>query len=434
MSFLKTLLIVSVLTSSIAIAQTQDTITISFDKQLQFLDSSVSSDFKIPYTVQVKGNKFPNAKDSIYFSISTSIAALNPFIKNSKILLSQSIVKGNLEFDPTKNKDVAFKTLVDSIFNNQKKIELNLESISKNKFGTEDNETKIIISKSKLTIVLQQNPIKQKAEYNFYAGANFDLKEQLKASSFYSEIDVFIPGIIFKNKKTGAYVGGLRAGIYKNTSVSTEKENTFSTEVLTITENDTSLDSVTIASKTVQITPKTTFDNLGLYASLLIRLHNSTDNKFQLYIAPYAEVIQRSEKTEFDSKDLVELSTSRISRDTLNSSRIQTLLNKTNEANRKFYTSYYGLAFTAKFKNKHFEMLLNPTFGVGDIGFNFRGKNKLQLFGAMQFYLKERKYGIKLGGDIRKYFNINQSPFLVVTLSKSISLDSLISSGEKSDD
>ncbi len=46
-------------------------------------------------------------------------------------------------------------------------------------------------------------------------------------------------------------------------------------------------------------------------------------------------------------------------------------------------------------------------------------------FAAFKFYILEKKLGIKINGEIRKFFNINQRPYVTINLSKSINLSTL---------
>ncbi|WP_430412310.1 hypothetical protein [Kordia sp.] len=83
------------------------------------------------------------------------------------------------------------------------------------------------------------------------------------------------------------------------------------------------------------------------------------------------------------------------------------------------------------YNNKHIQVLLNPTFGLGHSGFPIRGNDGSKTFSSIQFSLMEKKFGIKLSGDIRRYWGFRQDPIITLNLSKSFDLTNIFESNQK---
>jgi hypothetical protein len=147
-------------------------------------------------------------------------------------------------------------------------------------------------------------------------------------------------------------------------------------------------------------------------------------------LAPRAEVIQRIETTSYDVEDFISFGTETIPRDSLNDRTIRSLLALNRERTVKYYNSYFGLGLPTFYNNKGVEIFLNPVIGMGDSAPFRRSDKSTKPFGLFQFHIIEKKHGIKLNGEIRKFFNAGQDPFIVINLSKRINLESLLDSNK----
>ena len=308
---------------------------------------------------------------------------------------------------------------------------LKLKLVNSESFSVEDKKISINIKNNKQLVIFKAKEQKKpKAQYNLYIGTNFDLKDNIKANSFYSEIDVFLPEQFFYSKKNGEYRGSLRAGIYKNQSLSTIKERASDAISIEIIENLPDSDSITIHTKRVVRTPKITYDNLGLYAQIMKRFYKSKDDKFSIEIAAHAELIQRTETTNYEVNDFIDLGTSIISKDSLNDHRFRAMLSINRERTRKYYNSYFGIGIPVIYNSDAFGVFLNPIFGIGDSAPTRPDESSNKFFGIFQFHLTSNKFGIKLSGEVRKYFNAMQDPIISLNLSKSFDIDKLIQSNK----
>ncbi|WP_452597098.1 hypothetical protein [Pontimicrobium sp. MEBiC01747] len=268
--------------------------------------------------------------------------------------------------------------------------------------------------------------------YNFYLGTNFDFGKEIETNSFYSEIDVFIPDL--SDSKTKGKLG-MRAGIYKNSSVSSELNNIEEETIKEIVADDTNNEVLVYDTKRVITTPQTNISNLGLYFQGLrtMKETNRPDFKFRLLLGFHIEVIERTETTEFNNEDLFSLGTTSIpTAELLNDENLIQDLTRGRKTSRKFYDSYYGLTMPILFQNNYIEVFMSPVLGFGNPGnkerlFNGGTSDTVKMFGVAQFYLMERKFGIKLSGEVRKYFASGQTPIISVNVSKSINLSGILS-------
>lgn len=405
-------------------------IELGFEKKSEIITYKESDTLSIPFSLKLKGNYIPNDSDKIEVEIISNSDELNLFLdkKTNKLIISNSTTEGKLLFINNKNTLINnFKSIIDS-FRGQKGIfTLNIKPLSQNNFIVNKSTivVKPIITEKYIQLRLEKETFNN--AYNFYLGTNFDLEDNVKANSFYSEIDAYLPDLFFKNKK-GDYFGGIRAGMYKNRSLSTAKERTADTRIIEIIENSPESDSVTIENKRIIRTPKTSYDNLGFYAELLLKIYKSKNHNFKVFLAPRAEVIQRIETTSYDVEDFISFGTETIPRDSLNDRTIRSLLALNRERTVKYYNSYFGLGLPTFYNNKGIEIFLNPVIGIGDSAPFRRSDKSTKPFGIFQFHITEKKHGIKLNGEIRKFFNAGQDPFIVINLSKRINLESLLDS------
>ncbi len=351
--------------------------------------------------------------DSFFINISL---ALNGDKESKKIIFHDLI------------KEIKIKSLKESVVI---KYPINRDSIVKNdilnfEITLKDNSKNIELYQDKYDVfVLNTNVenINKKSKYNFHIGTNFDLKNKFETNSFYSEIDVFLPNIAYSSF-------GIRAGIYKNNSVSTLSNNKIDTEIITFEENSISNDSITLLINRVSYTPTVSYENIGLYAGVIYNIENfdKKKEKFELYASLNFEIIQRNESYSYKNDVLFPLGSSRISLDSLaNNVSLQNKLTRNINSDRsvKYYSHSIGLGLPMLYSNESIEVSLNPTFGFGSIGLSHR----INSFASIQFYLMENKFGIKLSGDIRRYWGSAQNPIITINLSKSFNLSSLFEKG-----
>ncbi|GAA3652669.1 hypothetical protein [Flavivirga jejuensis] len=403
------------------------TITLGFEKKSEIITYKESDTLTIPFSINIEGSYFPSETDDIEIEIISNSDELNLFLSNNTFKISSSKTKGELNFINNSNKLINdFKSLVNSFLEQKGIFTLQIKLSSKSDFIVNDNKISIDLNSQEKYIQLRPEKQTSNNIYNFYLGTNFDLENKVKANSFYSEIDVYLPDLFFKNKKENFW-GGIRAGMYKNRSLSTKKERTSDAQYIEIIENLPENDSITIENKRIIRTPKVSYDNLGFYAELLLKIYNSKYQDFKVFLAPRAEVIQRVETTSYDFEDFVSLGYEKIQRDSLNSRNIRSLLSLNRERTAKYYNSYFGLGMPMFYNSKGIEIFLNPVFGMGDSAPFGRNNKSNKTFGLFQFHLIEKKSKIKLNGEIRKFFNANQDPFIVINLSKRIDIESLFS-------
>ncbi len=414
----------------------QAQISIGFDKARQVIKYESGDSFKIPYTLQIDGNKFPSKANNISVKITTDNESLNSFKVSSDIAINQSITKGHLEFKRTKDHQGNLQSLLDSIIKHKGIVELTIESLSEKQFELEKDTTKKEIVKIELkdhiqTVILNTEKKNKSSKYNFFMGANFNFGEKVKVKSFYSEIDVFLPGLFFKNRK-GTYWGGIRAGIYRNSSTTLQKDKERDDIIFLVEDENLQNDSISLIAKRVIRTPETTSENLGFYGQLLFRIFEDDAKSFQTYLALHTEIIQRTETTKFNFKDTLHISQNYIPRDSLLDPLLRRQLRESKEFTDKLYSSYFGVGVPMKYTDKNIEVFLNPVLGYGDTGRRSRNGTG-QFFGLFQFYLMEQKHGIKISGEVREYFS-DQNPQMVVNLSKRFDIESLLDSNKGKSD
>lgn len=288
------------------------------------------------------------------------------------------------------------------------------------------------INKKHDSILIEVKKIeKAKAKYDLFLGANFDLKDRLEATSFYSEITAFLPEI-YKKDNT---VIGLRGGIYKNNN-SINLEESRRQETLFEVNNITA-DSISYSEKRVNTIPKVDIENLGLFFEVLMRSIESKDKRFRGYLSIRAEMVERTEKYTYNSTDLFSFGQNTIALDSLaNDPLLQNQLSRPRDYTLKYYDNYYGIGFPMFYTatNNDFEIFFNPVFGIGNPGLILpREKNNLRGFGAFQFHIivsDGNVLGIKLGGEVRKYFAFEQDPLVNINLSTRINLSGALKKKE----
>ncbi len=366
---------------------------------------------KVPFNLNVKGYEITEA-DKVKAKISINGKNDKDFGLYGKSSKNEFLIK-------REDNKGSFDSLVQQIKKNENLV-LKLKELSGN---TKKDLT--INKKSDSVIVEVKDTKKEKARYDFFLGTNFDLRDRFEATSFYSEISAFIPDI----GKVSKIPVSIRGGLYKNNN-SIDLEESRRQEVLLEIDNVTA-DSITYSTKRVNTVPKVDIENLGLYIELLFRVAETNDKRFKGYVSARFETIERREKYTFNSTDLFGLDRTTISLDSLsNNSSLQSLLTQPRDFTRKYYDTYYAVGvpmfYTAV--NKDFEIYLNPMLGMGQPGLQLPNEDNtkdFKPFGVFQFHLivsDGNVLGIKLGGEIRKYFNFEQNPLININLSTRINL------------
>ena len=375
------------------------------------LNINFTEDDKIEIPFKIKSEGYlPIEKDSL--TITPKIKEVDDYndkIEGYKIIGKESTHK--ITFKKEDDSKV-YKSFIDKLSKNEK-ITLELDKIehkSKNDIGKDDK------SKSVEFKIKKDNTTKNR--YSFYIGTNFDLKDRFEATSFYAEIDAWLPQLI--NDKWG-----IHAGIYKNNNSRTQEEFAGIADIYTVV--NTTLDSITIQNKRVHSVPNVEIENFGLYFQVLFKLIN--EKNFTGHLAAHFEAIERNEKFTFQNNDLIALGESTISIDSLQANKLllSRILRK-QDFTRRYIDGYYGLGFPMNYTNskKNFSIFLNPVIGYGNPGLVIRDGRDIddgnKFFGIFGFSLIEEDFGIKLSGEIRKYFGAQQTPIISINLSKKIDL------------
>lgn len=387
--------------------------TIEFDKGI-----------KVPFVITTEGDHYPRTSDSIRIAISSNLEELNRFIVKKHFAITQSRILDTLEFQHTKSRLVNLEALLDSINKRKGFFTLEIEPLDKKEFKAKSQSVPVALARKKITVVMKKSSKLEVAqEYNFYLGTNFNFQENTQSDSFYSEIDVFLQNLFWKNS-TGDTYGGLRAGVYKNSSSPTQTENARLTTSYSILDNLTTNDSITLQKKRVNRIENISTSNLGFFAQIMVRLVNKQEDRiqFQFFFAPYLEVIQRTQTTRYNDQDLLLLETIPLSTDS-DDSRLYQALSLGRDQIHTFYDHYAGAGAPVRYSSQSIEMFMNPVLGFGQSSIS--QNNRIQSFGLFQFYLMWKKFGFKIHGEIRQIFGNQQEPSVALNLSKRIDIESL---------
>lgn len=385
------------------------------------IDEKVESELLVPFKVTVIG-KSPEIKDSLFIRVLP--VGLKTITDSQKFYLSGN--ESTHYFRINNKTSDGFKKFLNEL-GNEGVIKL---KISEHNFNAINNSE---VSTSPISIKIEKKNYSLD-RYDFFVGTNFDLKDKLEASSYYAEVNTLLPDLVpvrFRKKQKTKWKFGLRGGIYKNNTSKTQEEKIAQREIYEITE--TRNDSIFYSKKRSSQTPNVSVENLGLYFNILLRL-TDPDQKFAAFAATHVEVIERKEKIEYNYTDLFLLKRDSVSMADLDQDiSLQNSLARPNNFTRKYYDSYYGLGFPMFYNNTNqdFEVFLYPLVGFGSPGLYYEEKNTLKSFGVFQFHLQIgniKGLGIKLGGEVRKYFTADINPLISVNLSTRIDLASLFSS------
>lgn len=399
---------------------------LSFEKPVDRINVDTRADtiIKIPFKIIANGH-LPQKNDPIKLFIKIPVLdSLKEFSKYQKEFLITGYESSYvIELKTDKKGQESFEKSLDALVKKEL-IVIHLDKITYQSSGAiEIDENKnsfnvLVIEEDRKEYNYKNN---EQQKYNFYLGTNFDLKQRFETNSFYSEIDVFLPNLINRY--------GIRAGIYKNNSVSGKKELERDETLVEIVENSITSDSLTIQERRVLNTPSVSYENLGLYVNFLGQLHK--DENFELYLSAHLEVIERREEYSYNNVELFPLDVYTISLDSLaNDLALQRDLSSNRNRTRKYYSTYYGIGTPALYNNDYIQAFFYPILGLGSPGFYIKDSNNIHLFGSFQFYLKEKRFGIRLSGDVRKYFGFNQDPIIAISLSKSFNLSNIFDSDQ----
>jgi hypothetical protein len=422
-------------TNKTLIVRKKKVIAIGFQKDKRVINiTNNKKKIEIPYVIVPSGFT-PSPKDSVRaFIYITGLEGLGVQIETKKeISISKPIVEGKfiLDLEPYSD-DLYVKTR--EKLRKLSLLEVKIDDIkyaktTNYKYEVQSGKNSLLYN---FTWVNDQSTINSNT-YNFFLGTNFDLQQRFEATSFYSELDVFLPEL--SDKGIGAL--GIRAGIYKNNSISRLDEGVRDIEILQIIEDQSSDTQITYETKRVRTTPTVSTENLGLYLEGFRTFqHKKTDNFiFKIMIGFHFELIERKETTELGNQDLFSLGTQTISVDELNQNdSLRARLSTNFKRTVRYYDSYYAITFPFFYQSKSIEVFLNPFIGGGNPGLRNRlsedRANPFTMFGAFQFQLMEREFGFKLSGEVRKFFSDSQPPIIVINLSKRIDIASLFKSNK----
>ena len=379
--------------------------------------------FRIPYQIKVKGYS-PLSDDDIKIDIK---------IKNSGGYIdgkTHIIIGGESlgEIIITKKDDPSRFDKMLELVGDETTTDLELEIINVTNGGKKNIILELDKENKTIRYNLKKKIKKGEGRYNFFLGTNFDLEERFETTSFYAEIEANVP-------MTDKF--NLRAGAFKNNYTTSLEEERSQRPIFEIT--NTTSDSISYTEKRVSSAPNVSIENWGLYVDIMKNIGSSRfNNNFKLYLSGHIEVVQRIETYSFNDTDLLTFSQSTISLDSLASNpKLQSLLTVPKRFTRKYADSYFGIGLPMSYisSDANFELFINPFGGVGSPGLTYTDKNgkkvedTIRPFGAVQFYLIagiNQKIGVRVGGEVRKYFRFAQNPTIIMNLSTNLDLDSII--------
>tara|TARA_R110002049_G_scaffold57021_3_gene156807 strand:- start:10307 stop:11926 length:1620 start_codon:yes stop_codon:yes gene_type:complete len=388
----------------VSIISTSESIDFDLSK-----DEAIELPFKIVSTGYV-----PIEKDSVTLSIKIKdIETYNEKIKDFKVVGIEMAEKIILR---EKDDKKLFREFTGKL-KEAEKITIEIKKLNEKS----ENEIKLDDKKKSISYSLNKKN-SDSNQYSFYLGTNFDLQEQFEATSFYSEIDAWLPNLI--NDKWG-----VRAGLYKNNNSRSLDESSRIESTRQIISQTT--DSITFQTTRVQSIPNVKIENFGLYLEVLFKLID--EKNFTGHLAGHFEAIERNEDWTYENDDLIAFQSSTISLDSLERDRrLLSELSRSRNFSRRYFDSYYGVGFPMNYRNtkNNFTIFLNPVFGFGDPGLFFTpvDDRKLKGYGIFQFSLIEESFGVKLSGEIRKYFDEFHQSIVSVNISKRINLEKIFDS------
>ena len=264
------------------------------------------------------------------------------------------------------------------------------------------------------------------ARYTFYTGVNFNFNESFRFEEAYFEMDISMYNL-FKNK------WGLRAGIYKSNNSRSLAER-FRYEWVHDELNEHNSEDIIYTQRILDVAAKVSTESLGFYFELPYKVIES--GNFSAYISPHIELIKRIETYTYEViSESTEQTIIADVYDPVTSLKYATLWL---ENTTQYWDSYIALSFPMLYRNidKGFEVFVSPILGAGypqqaadSVLFGALDIPGFSSFGAFQFHLvvsTKENLGIKLGADLRKYFQTEQRPIISVNLSTKIDLSGVM--------
>lgn len=397
------------------------------------LSVAMAQELKIPFKMELSGGYVPSKDENLKATLYTDVEVLNTFIEKEEFLIHGNLVVDTLIFKQKEGSLVKLMNILDTLVKNESIIQVFVKSTNKTDFKVGGTQISMGYSNDFIPVRLINGKKVRNYDYNFFLGANFDMQTQLKTESYYAEIDVFLPDLVTLKKNKSSF--GLQAGIYKNNNVRKELENSVSRPIFEIVDSLSTVDSVTVIENRALQTPNVSTSNLGFYGRVLFNLHENKKRNFRAFLALHAELIQRTQTITYESENLIRINQSIMPRDSLrnNAVLLSRILNNGPDTDR-FYSSFFGAGIPLRYSGKSIEVSINPVFGFGDKGARVRGGDTFKSFFLAQFHLMEKEHGLRISGEIRKYFNANQNPFVVINLSKRFDISKLLDSNETKDE
>lgn len=330
-------------------------------------------------------------------------------LSNNRIFVS----KAELKADTVVKLNIKCEVKVDSTFKlNENKVFL----VKVSNFGSNE---KIKIETDALIIraVLSFRTAGGIDGVNFALGANFDLADKVKLNSFYGRLSYFNPVVKDLGEKWFKSIG-IYGGIYQNKYVSnetTEPENEYF-KVLSIRNDDT----LTINRISATRTVKTSYNNYGLLISIPFTFFKSDENQNKkVYLAA----------TFFDFEGVLRKTTDSYTyttslSDTFNIKKSDFVQSNTliDSKTEDHYDKYWGAA-TLQYSHSRANYKI---FIKGALwGLYWQDDIKAtHSFYSCYFGITERKFGIRIGGEIKGVYG-QPNPFFNLFLTKAFDLAKL---------
>jgi hypothetical protein len=271
-------------------------------------------------------------------------------------------------------------------------------------------------------------------------GSNFDYLDKVELKNLYFGFETFAPKIFndkILGKKGSTLLNGLHLGFSWSQNFSSDtigyipgpNQNLLNPGQLTpgLSRQDTPLKAISKDCTLVKFdyyTRKTTakVNNFSFYVSTLSKLGNSDDGTLDVYFSIRLEGIRRSFRYDYSGYEKFFTDTVRVARPYGNipSPDITKQLLR-QQVYYDFYASI-GMPIVWEPQNDLFELRFNPMIGIGRLDSPFHkgpypdieSHNKFYLF---QLSIIEKKFGIRLGGEVRGSFG-GISPYYTLNLSK----------------
>lgn len=261
-------------------------------------------------------------------------------------------------------------------------------------------EADSIIEEHVIALRNRANPIVPDAKLTL--GANFDALNGIKLSSFYSDLNVFIPGEKIKT-------WGFEAGIYRNQYIS-GFEPVGDTTILFPIKGTLAGDSVKAVKHLITGKIQNLITGIGLFFSPTLTL-TRRDAPISIYWnLPYLEVVQQSVSYDSTQTQLVSSDTAYV--------KVRDLQRQSSTA-LTMYNGYFGTGLTTRLLNDNFDIRIRLVTGL------LNNPSKWRPFYLCKFDLTARTFGgLRLGGEVRGTNQV-KSTVIAIYFGKDISFDQL---------